>query len=95
MLFGVVSRVGQMMIFFLVGWVDPKARGFFWRGGIGQCNVTYRKHVALCCGCSIPAAEWWGSSAVGIVQLVAHVVDESILCVRGGYAALHKLLWWH
>ena len=32
---------------------------------------------------------------MGIVQLVAHEVGESILCVRGGYAAFHKLLWWH
>jgi len=29
------------------------------------------------------------------VQLVAHKAGESILCVRGGYAALHKLLWWY
>jgi len=38
-------------------------------GGMGQCSVTdvtYRTHVALCCGCSIPAAEWLDSSAVGI-----------------------------
>jgi len=27
-------------------------------GTIGQRNVTYRKHVALWCGCSIPMAEW-------------------------------------
>jgi len=26
------------------------------------------------------------------VHLVAHKTGESILCVRGGYAALHKLL---
>ena len=32
---------------------------------------------------------------MGIAQLVAHKAGESILCVRGGYAALHKLLWWH
>jgi len=30
------------------------------------------------------------SSTVGTVHLVAHEMGESILCVRGGYAALHK-----
>jgi len=29
---------------------------------------------------------------VGIAQVVAHKTGESILCVRGGYAALHKLV---
>ena len=29
---------------------------------------------------------------MGISQLVAHKMGESILCVRGGEAALHKLL---
>ena len=29
---------------------------------------------------------------MGIAQLVAHEMGESILCMRGGYAALHKLL---
>jgi len=27
--------------------------------------------------------------------LVAYKAGESIFCVRSGYAALHKLLWWH
>jgi len=31
-------------------------------------------------------------SAVGIVHLVAHEMDEFILCMRDGYAARHKLL---
>jgi len=30
-------------------------------------NATYRTHVTLQCGCSIPAVEWLESSAVGIV----------------------------
>jgi len=29
---------------------------------------------------------------MGTAQLVAHETGESILCVTGGYAALHKLL---
>jgi len=33
--------------------------------------------------------------ALHIAQLVAHKAGESILCVKGGYAALQKLLWWH
>jgi len=32
----------------------------------------YRKHVALRCGCSVPAGESLDSSAVGIAQLVLH-----------------------
>jgi len=32
------------------------------------------------------------SSTVSIAQLVAHTADESILCVSGGDASLHKLL---
>jgi len=74
-----------------------------------KCNSDFRKksclqqlwneqakhYVALSlqCGCVIPAAERLDSSAVGIVQLVAHEVGESIVCVRGGYTAIHKLLW--
>jgi len=50
------------------------------RGGrIGQCNVTYRMHVALHCGCCIPTAECLDSFAVGIARL-AHTAGESILC---------------
>ena len=30
------------------------------------CNVTYRTHMALQCGCSVPVAEWLDSSAVSI-----------------------------
>ena len=51
--------------------------------------------MALQCGCSIPAAERLDSSAEGTAQLVAHEAGKSILYVKGGYAALHKLLWWH
>jgi len=37
-------------------------------------------------------SDWTGLQwALGIVQLVAYKAGESILCVRGGYAALHKL----
>jgi len=46
-------------------------------------SLTYRMHVALWCGCCIPTAEWLDSSAVGIVQLVAHEAGESILCLQG------------
>jgi len=37
-------------------WI-AQGRNFLGEGGIGQCNVTYRKHVALRCGCSVPAAQ--------------------------------------
>ena len=64
--------------FFQWGWYIPLGRGHFLRCG---CRPKY-----------VPAAEQLDSSAVGIVQLVAHAAGESILCVRGGNAALHKLL---
>jgi len=48
--------------------------------------------LALHCRCVIPAADQQDSSAVGNAQLVAHETDESILSVRGGYAAIHKLI---
>ena len=32
---------------------------------------------------------------MSIVQTVAHAADESILCVRVGYAALPKFIWCH
>ena len=32
---------------------------------------------------------------MGIAQLVPHKAGESVLCVKGDYAALHKLFWWH
>ena len=51
--------------------------------------------MAQQCGYSVPTAERLDSSAVGIAYLVAHEVGESVLYVRGGYAALHKLLKWH
>jgi len=31
--------------------------GVYFLGGITWCNVTYRKHVAVHCGCSISVAE--------------------------------------
>jgi len=49
----------------------------------------YRKNVALRCRCRIPTPD---SSAVGIAQLVAHTANESILCVKGGNAALTNFL---
>ena len=61
-------------------------------GGIGQSNVTYRKNVALRCGCSVPVAKWLDSYAVGIAQL-AHTVGEFILCREGGYVTRPKWLW--
>jgi len=42
----------------------------------------FRPHCARLCGCSVPAAEWLDLSTAAIVQLVAHEVDESILCMR-------------
>jgi len=38
--------------------------------------------LSVWCACSIPAAEWLDSSAVGTAQL-AHVVGKSILCHKG------------
>ena len=56
--FEVVARVGRRVIFFLVAVGIPNRKGSFYPGeGIAQRNVTYRKHVALQCGCSVPAAE--------------------------------------
>jgi len=48
MSFEVVGRVGWRMILFVV-WVGrPKQEwANFLEGGIGQHNITYRKHVAL------------------------------------------------
>jgi len=73
---------------------QPEAANIY-GGGIRQRNVgqTYRKNVALQCGCSVPAAEWLDSSTVGIAQVVVHAAEDSILCVRCGDAALPKLLW--
>ena len=45
-------------VFFPVGGIpNRKGQFFFGGGGIRQCNVTYRKNVALLCGWSISAAE--------------------------------------
>jgi len=51
--------------------------------------------LALGCGCVVPTAESLDSTAVDISQIVAHESGEFILCMRGGYAAILKLLWWH
>jgi len=59
-----------------------------------RCNVAASKRyvaLALRCGYVIPEAQWLDSSAVGISQLVAHEAAKSILCVRDGYAPIHKL----
>jgi len=50
----------------------------------GLCDVAYLCeiaciHMVLWCGCSVSAAEWLDSSAVGI----AHAAGESILCREG------------
>jgi len=42
---------------FFGGVCSPQRKGDFFLEN-GQRNVTYMKHVALWCGCSIPAAEW-------------------------------------
>jgi len=79
---------GQVYNLFNGGVGFHNKNGHFW-GGIGQHNVglTYRENVALWCECGIPAAEWLDSSTVAIAQL-ANTADESILCMRGGDAAL-------
>jgi len=64
---------------------SPNGTGRIFGGGIGQRNVTYKKHAALRCECSVPAAELLDSSAVGIAQIVAHAAGESILC---------REVWW-
>jgi len=44
-------------------------------------GFTYRTHVALPCGCSVPVAELlYLSEDVGIAQLVAHEAGKSNLC---------------
>ena len=55
---------------------------FFFGGGNGQCDVTYRENVALWCRCSVPVAKQLASSAVGIAQL-AHAAGKSILSHEG------------
>jgi len=52
-----------------LGFISSVKEGanFFYFGGLGQCNVSNVMHVTLQCGCSIPAAEWLDSSALGIV----------------------------
>jgi len=54
---------------------DPNGYGMFL--GIGQHNVTYRKNVALQCGCSLPVASDGLVYAVGIAQL-AHTVGGRV-----------------
>jgi len=76
-----------------LGWVAPAGREKLFGGVIRQCSVPYRKHVALQCGYSILVVEWLGSSAVDIVQLVAHEAGKSILCMRSG--SPQAILWWH
>jgi len=56
-------------------------------------GLTFRKNVALRCGCSVPAAEWLDSPTVGTEQLVAHAADESILCMTSGDVALPNFIW--
>jgi len=50
---------GPVDDFLTVGW-DPNGKGQFFYAGIGQRNVclTYRKNVALRCGCSIALSDW-------------------------------------
>jgi len=56
----------QMVVCVCVQWelwrlISPVREEYIasFRGGrgIGQCNIMYRTHVALRCGCSIPMAE--------------------------------------
>jgi len=50
--------------------------------GMGQCsvtNVTYRTHVALRCRCSLFAAVWLDSSAIGIAWLNIYVWHSDFL----------------
>jgi len=58
-LFGVVARVDRRTIFSgRVGSPNGKGQIFCERGGGNRTDsVTYRKHVALQCGCSVLAAE--------------------------------------
>ena len=58
--FGVVDRVDRRMIFPGEGGSLERKRIIFrGGGGVVQRHVgqTYRKHVVLRCGCSVPAAE--------------------------------------
>jgi len=76
--FGVVGRVGRRMIHSRRGGCPTKGNDNFFGGGwIGQ----HKKNVGLQCGCSVPAAEWLDSSAMGIAhnaQLVAHEAGHSL-----------------
>jgi len=75
---------------------EPKQWGFFFISNFYRATLCYSGSlyaVVVCpsvwCGCSVPAAEWLDSSAVGIAQL-AHTAGESILCREDGDAALPK-----
>jgi len=65
------------------------------------CSFCHARQymLSLCpsmqCGCSILAAEWLDSSAVGIAQIIAHTAIESILCrVREEWQwVLPRWLW--
>ena len=74
--------LAQMTLY--LGWIgsrSPTSSKISLEGnGAAQCRSMEK--VALWCGCSVPAAEWLDSSAVGCAQL-AHAADESILCRYG------------
>ena len=57
--------VGTLVIY-ISSWARANFFSFMEGGQRDVSNVTYRTHVALRCGCSVPAAEWLDSSAVGI-----------------------------
>jgi len=42
--------------FLPVGVGSPKWKGVIFGGGIGPHTVTYRKHAALQCGCSVDSS---------------------------------------
>ena len=88
------------MPFLLPSQQCQSTEGSFFALYVGQIRIrryaSVKYAIVLCpsvwCGCSIPAAEWLDSSAVGIAQL-AQAVGESIFCHEGGDAALPNWLW--
>ena len=85
------ESVGPKDDFFPVEWVAPTGRGNFFLGGGEGVGNTWHRGVDV----AYPSLRLVCNEHC---KLVAHEAGESILCLVGGYAFLHKLLWsvwWH
>jgi len=79
-LFGDTGVVGPTAWFFALYVSQNLNSVYFYRVTLCSPGMCRRRRVmSVRCKCSVPAAEWMYSSAVGIAQLV-HAVGESIFC---------------